>query len=157
MRTEKYDHNYPKRLSGFFIYLLDGACRRNAQTALCHHADHRKIRLGSWFRYRSVNFHSNRTLLIITHFKKFGTLLTINRDSSINGASVDDVPLNTNSDVFTIKTHFGSDNNDVHVAARYIAQRIDIEKPLFLSIALKDYNIETLKAIVTAINQIKPW
>ncbi|XP_077260638.1 proteasome assembly chaperone 3-like [Temnothorax americanus] len=90
--------------------------------------------------------YSNRTLLIVTHFKKLGTLLTINRESAVNGY---------NSDVFSIKTVFGSDNNDVHVAARYIAQQINIEKPLLLSIALKDYNLETLKSIVAAVNQIK--
>ncbi|XP_077261204.1 proteasome assembly chaperone 3-like [Temnothorax americanus] len=90
--------------------------------------------------------YSNRTLLIVTHFKKLGTLLTINRESAANGY---------NSDVFSIKTVFGSDNNDVHVAARYIAQQINIEKPLLLSIALKDYNLETLKSIVAAVNQIK--
>lgn len=92
--------------------------------------------------------YSNRTLLIVTHFKKLGTWLTINRESAVNGFS---------SDVFTIKTVFGSDNNDVHIAARYIAQQINIEKPLLLSIALKEYNLETLKSIVTAVNQIKPW
>ncbi|KAL0124238.1 hypothetical protein PUN28_006232 [Cardiocondyla obscurior] len=90
--------------------------------------------------------YSNRTLLIVTHFKKFGTLLMINRESAANGY---------NSDIFTIKTVFGSDNNDVHVAARYIAQQIDIEKPLLLSIALKNYDIKTLKSIVAAVNQIK--
>jgi len=90
--------------------------------------------------------YSNRTLLIVTHFKKFGTLLMINRESSAKGY---------NSDVFTIKTVFGSDNNDVYVAARYIAQQINIEKPLVLSIALKDYDVNTLKAIVAAVNQIK--
>lgn len=92
--------------------------------------------------------YSNRTLLIVTHFKKLGTWLTINRESAVNGFS---------SDVFTIKTVFGSDNNDVHIAARYIAQQINIEKPLLLSIALKEYNLETLKSVVTAVNQIKPW
>lgn len=90
--------------------------------------------------------YSNQTLLIITHFKKFGTLLTVNRESSVNGY---------NNDVYTIKTHFGSDNNDVHLAARYIAEQINIEKPLLLSIALKDYDIETLKAIAAAVNHIK--
>ncbi|KAL6254346.1 hypothetical protein P5V15_014394 [Pogonomyrmex californicus] len=95
-----------------------------------------------------LKLYSNRILLIITHFKKFGTLLTVNRESSVNGY---------NSDVFTIKTIFGNDNNDVHVAARYIAQQINIEKPLLLSIALKDYDLETLKSIVTVVNQIKPW
>ncbi|GAB1863093.1 PSMG3 protein [Camponotus japonicus] len=92
--------------------------------------------------------YSNRTLLIVTHFKKFGTLLMINRESSVNGYT---------SDVFTIKTLFGSDNNDIHVAARYIAQEINIEKPLLLSIALKDYNVKTLKSVVAAVNQIKLW
>ncbi|KAG5305686.1 PSMG3 protein, partial [Acromyrmex insinuator] len=92
--------------------------------------------------------YSNRTLLIVTHFKKFGTLLIINRESAVNGYS---------SDVFTIKTVFGNENNDIDLAARYIAQQINIEKPLLLSIALKDYNLNTLKSIVAAINQIKPW
>ncbi|KYN18518.1 GPN-loop GTPase 2 [Trachymyrmex cornetzi] len=91
--------------------------------------------------------YSNRTLLIVTHFKKFGTLLIINRESAANGYS---------SDVFTIKTVFGNENNDIDLAARYIAQQINIEKPLLLSIALKDYDLNTLKSIVAAINQIKP-
>lgn len=90
--------------------------------------------------------YSNRTLLIVTHFKKFGTLLTINRESSVNGY---------NSDVYAIKTLFGNENNDIHVAARYIAQQINIEKPLLLSIALKNYDLSTLKSIVAAVNKMK--
>ncbi|XP_011868649.1 PREDICTED: uncharacterized protein LOC105562425 [Vollenhovia emeryi] len=92
--------------------------------------------------------YSNRTLLIVTHFKKLGTFVTVNRESAVNGY---------NSDVFTIKTVFGSDNNDVHLAARYIAQQINIEKELLLSIALKDYDLAILKSIVVAVNQIKSW
>lgn len=45
-------------------------------------------------QYCYIFIYSNRTLLIITQFKKFGTLLTINRESSVNGY---------NSDVYTIK------------------------------------------------------
>lgn len=95
-----------------------------------------------------VKSYSNRALLIVTHFKKFGTVLSINRESSINGYT---------SDVFSIKTLFGSDNNDIYLAARYIVEQIDIKTPLLLSISLKDYSVETLKSVVDAINQIKSW
>lgn len=42
-------------------------------------------------------------------------------------------------------------------ASRYIAEQINANKSLLISIYLKDYDLDTLKAIVAAINEMKPW
>ncbi|CAD1475772.1 unnamed protein product [Heterotrigona itama] len=43
----------------------------------------------------------------------------------------------------------------IAAAARYIAEQINVDKPLLISISLKDYEPDTLKTIITAINDMK--
>lgn len=49
---------------------------------------------------------------------------------------------------------FGKDDVEVVAAARYIAEQINVDKPLLISISLKDYEPDTLKVIIAAINDM---
>ncbi|KAK2579025.1 hypothetical protein KPH14_002819 [Odynerus spinipes] len=96
----------------------------------------------------AATVYSNRIFLIVSHFKKLGSLVAVNRESPLS---------EFNSNIFSTKVLFGKDEVDVHAAARYIAEQINIDRPLLLSICLKDYDIEILKAITNTINQLKAW
>ncbi|XP_066595058.1 proteasome assembly chaperone 3-like [Prorops nasuta] len=95
-----------------------------------------------------VQKYSNRIFLIITQYKKFGTLLSVNREAAIN---------QFNGTTFRIKTLFGKESLEIHAAARFIADHFETEKPLLMSIGLKDYESKTLKAIVAAIKEMKAF
>ncbi|XP_076650860.1 proteasome assembly chaperone 3-like [Halictus rubicundus] len=96
----------------------------------------------------AVKVYSNRILLIVTQFKKFGSLVSVTRGPIIHQL--------TNS-VFSTKVLFGKDDIEVVAAARFIAEQINADKPLLVSISLKNYDSDTIKAITTAINKIKSW
>lgn len=91
---------------------------------------------------------SNRIFLIVSQFKKLGSLVTVNRESPLN---------QFDSNIFSTKIVFGKDEVNIHAAARYIAEQINIDRPLLLSICLKDYDIKIIKAIISTINQLKTW
>lgn len=57
--------------------------------------------------------------------------------------------------MFIYRTIFGNDSEEIHAAARYIAESIKIDRPLLISIALKDYELLTVKKIVAAIKKVK--
>ncbi|XP_076383362.1 proteasome assembly chaperone 3-like [Megalopta genalis] len=90
----------------------------------------------------------NRILLIVTHFKKFGSLVSVTRGPLIHQL--------TNS-VFSTKVLFGKDDIEVVAAARFIAEQINADKPLLLSISLKSYDPDTIKAIASTVNEMKVW
>lgn len=90
-----------------------------------------------------VKNYRNRIFLVITQFKKFGSIITVTREEAAK------------TDVYTIKTILGKDDDETHVAARYIAEQTGIQKPLLVSICLKDYGVDTLKCIVAAIKKLQ--
>lgn len=92
--------------------------------------------------------YSNRIFLIISQFKKFGSMIAVQRESCLK---------EFNSDVYSTKALFGKDEPEIHAAARFIAEQVNIDRSLLLSICLKDYNPDTVKSIVSAINNIKTW
>lgn len=94
----------------------------------------------------ALKIYSNRVLLVVTHFKKFGSLIAVTRGSSFH-------PFN--SSIYSTKVLFGKDDIEIVAAARYIAEQINVDKPLLISLSLKDYEPDTLKAIVTAIDTLK--
>lgn len=96
----------------------------------------------------AVKVYSNRILLIVTQFKKIGSLVSVTRGPIIHQL--------TNS-VYSTKVLFGKDDIEVIAAARFIAEQINVDKSLLVSISLKDYDSDTMKAIAAAINKIKSW
>ncbi|XP_073951896.1 proteasome assembly chaperone 3-like [Choristoneura fumiferana] len=91
--------------------------------------------------------YTDKTLIIISQFQKIGSMLTVQRDEVHN-------PLGT-SDIYTTKVIFGATGEEHQVAARYLAEAIKITKPLNIFINLKSYDIETVKACVGIIQDLK--
>ncbi|KAI4484513.1 hypothetical protein M0804_007079 [Polistes exclamans] len=106
------------------------------------------INTGGYHTDIAVTVYSNRIFLIVSHFKKLGSLITVNRESALNQFS---------NNIFSTKVIFGKDEVDVHAAARYMAEQINIDRPMLLSMCLKDYNTEILKTIINSINELKLW
>ncbi|PBC34688.1 Proteasome assembly chaperone [Apis cerana cerana] len=92
-----------------------------------------------------LKVYSNRLLLIVTQFKKFGSLISINRGSLFN---------QYNNSIYSTKVLFGKDDVEVIAAARFITEQINTDKPLLISISLKNYDSIILKTIVTIINDM---
>lgn len=91
--------------------------------------------------------YSDKMLLIISQYQKIGSMMLIQRDEVHN-------PLGS-SDIFSTKVLFGATGEDQQVAARYLAEAINIKKPLCIFINLKSYDIETVKACKDVILDIK--
>ena len=49
--------------------------------------------------------------------------------------------------IFTYRVLLGRDDEEVHVAARFLMNFIPTEKPVILSLTLKDFQLQTLKQI----------
>lgn len=94
----------------------------------------------------ALKIYSNRILLIITHYKKFGSLIAVNRGSALH---------QFNNSVYYTKVLFGKDDIEVVAAARFIAEQINVDKPLLVSISLKDYNPDTLRTVAAAIKDMR--
>lgn len=91
--------------------------------------------------------YSDRMLIIISQYLKIGSMLLVQKDQVPN-------PLGTN-DIYTTKVIFGATGEEQQVAARYLAEAINITKPLCIFINLKSYDIETVKACKDIILDLK--
>lgn len=92
--------------------------------------------------------YSDKILLIISQFQKIGSMLMIQRDQVQNS------PVGVDN-IFTTKVIFGATGEEQQVAARYLAEELNIVKPLCIFINLRSYDIETVKACKDIIFDIK--
>ncbi|XP_063379451.1 proteasome assembly chaperone 3-like [Cydia fagiglandana] len=91
--------------------------------------------------------YTDKTLLILSQYQKIGSMLTVQKDEVHN-------PLGS-SDIYTTNVIFGATGEEQQVAARYLAEAIKITKPLNIFINLKSYDIETLKACVDIVQDLR--
>lgn len=86
----------------------------------------------------------DRTFIIVTQYNKLGTLVKVTRDNVVDqtGASVSMI----STDVL-----MGIDEPMTHVVARNLVAQLNIQKPVVLSIALKDNSPQTVKSIAKII------
>ncbi|XP_047986455.1 proteasome assembly chaperone 3-like [Leguminivora glycinivorella] len=91
--------------------------------------------------------YTDKTLLILSQYQKIGSMLTVQKDEVHN-------PLGS-SDIYTTNVIFGATGEEQQVGARYLAEAIKITKPLNIFINLKSYDIETLKACVDIIQDLR--
>lgn len=91
--------------------------------------------------------YTDKTLLIISQFQKIGSMLMIQRDQVHSPLGVDNI--------YTTKVIFGATGEEQQVAARYLAEELNITKPLCIFINLKSYDIETVKACKDIILDLK--
>ncbi|KAG7196811.1 hypothetical protein KM043_016924 [Ampulex compressa] len=95
-----------------------------------------------------LQLYSNKIFLIITQYKKLGTLVNVSRSNPVNHF--------TSSD-FSVGILFGVDHTHNLLAARFIAEAIAIDRPMLVAISLKDYHPKVLKAIAAALLKLKSW
>lgn len=50
---------------------------------------------------------------------------------------------------------FGKDEEEIHAAARYIAEQVESDKALLMSICLKDFEVSALRTIAKAIKKLR--
>ena len=112
---------------------------KNYACAIVTHSHHTDI---------ALRIYSNRILLIATHVKKFGSLIAVSQGPAL---------LPFNNSVYSTKILFGKDDIEVVAAARYIAEQINADIPLLISLSLKHYDKDTLNAIVAAIKKFEAW
>lgn len=91
--------------------------------------------------------YTQKSFLILSQLQKLGSMLFIQKDQATNLAG--------SSDIFSIKVIFGSSNEEAQVAGRYLAEQINIQRPLYLIMSLKSYDIETIKACKDLILDLK--
>ncbi|XP_068630677.1 proteasome assembly chaperone 3-like [Battus philenor] len=82
--------------------------------------------------------YADKILLIVSQYQKMGSMLMIQKDQVHSPLGSDDI--------YTTKVIFGATGLEQQVAARYLAEAINITKPLCIFINLKSYDIETVKA-----------
>lgn len=79
---------------------------------------------------------ADKYMLIITQFGKVGSLLKVVVDT-----------VNEDTPVYSVNVIFGAVGEEQEAAARLIAEKINIQKPLMLFLSLKDYSRESVKAV----------
>lgn len=92
--------------------------------------------------------HENKLLIIASQYQKFGALLSVTKEQIIN--------LDHNTEpVYTVKPLFGSEDSDQQAAARFIAEKLNIQKPLSIFLCLNKYEPEIVKALVDVLVDIQ--
>ncbi|CAH2236120.1 jg15115 [Pararge aegeria aegeria] len=94
-----------------------------------------------------ISEYTDKTLLIISQYQNIGSMLMVQRDQVHSPLGVDNI--------YTTKVIFGATGEEQQVAVRYLAEAINITKPLCIFINLKSYDIETVKACKDIILDLK--
>lgn len=89
----------------------------------------------------------NQTLLILTQCEKVGSIVRVVKNTAISD-------FNISEPVFSVDVVFGIDNCEQQAAARYIAERINIVKPLVIVLNLNNYAKTTISAIISVLHII---
>lgn len=82
----------------------------------------------------------NCTILMIMQFRKIGSLILIEKDS-LSAIS------NQKETSFDSRILLGACDIENQVAARFLAENLSIQKPLYLFSSLKNYSKDTLNAV----------
>lgn len=88
-----------------------------------------------------ISDYTTRLLIIISQFQNVGSMIEVKKEQvSENSGS------QPSNNIYSTKVIFGVAGEETHVAARYLAEQLDIKNSLYLFISLKSYDIETVKA-----------
>lgn len=93
--------------------------------------------------------YSDRLFIVLTQFMKLGSLISVCKEA----AKVDDGC----SEVYQVRTILGQEETAYHLAARYLTEQTQMNKPALYSICMKDCSLRTLKAVKEIILQNKTW
>ena len=96
-----------------------------------------------------LNDYRDRRFIILIQYKKLGFLIAVCKAT----ANTDSIC----SEVYQVRTILGQEETNFHVAARYLTEQTQMNKPALHSIALKDCSLRTLRTIKDIIMQNKLW
>ncbi|XP_031550581.1 proteasome assembly chaperone 3-like [Actinia tenebrosa] len=101
---------------------------------------------------------SDRIMVVVTQYRKFGTLINVKKESTVSRDLSSNQPLN-NEPVFNTKVLMGKDEPVWHVYGRQIASIIgekdESNRQVLLAIALKKHSPEILHCIMDQIQELK--
>ncbi|XP_077549997.1 proteasome assembly chaperone 3-like [Haemaphysalis longicornis] len=89
-----------------------------------------------------MNF-EDKLFVVISQFKKIGTLVLVTKDTAACGE--------IQEAVYTTKVLLGRDEAEVHAAARHIATKMQCPKTLLLGLALKEISPATVRSAADAL------
>lgn len=90
--------------------------------------------------------HENKLLIIASQYQKFGALLSVTKEQVVNFGS---------EPIYVVKPIFGSEDLEQQAAARFIAEKLNINKPLSIFLCLDHYQPEIIRALVDVLLDIK--
>lgn len=92
--------------------------------------------------------HENKLLIIVTQYQKFGALLSVTKEQVVNfGGSAEPT--------YVVKPVFGSEKLEQQAAARFIAEKLNISKPLSIFLCLNGYEAEIVRALAEVLLEIQ--
>ena len=97
----------------------------------------------------AITHFSDRLLICITQINKFGSWLQVERETVKKGDFVDTAAKH----VYSCQVLLGQDTEELHFLARTLAEKINITKPLVLSVGVKDLSVPLALEIVKFISE----
>ena len=98
---------------------------------------------------------SNKIFVIVTQYKRIGTLIEVQREDIYRKASSDE------SISFASNVLLGTDEPTYHLFAKKIAFEISKQsgtsKPILLGIALKDKSVANMKETINFVMDLEVW
>ncbi|KAI0207753.1 Proteasome assembly chaperone 3 [Lamellibrachia satsuma] len=85
-----------------------------------------------------TNF-SDRLFIVITQYQKFGTLVSVTRDTVVKDGM--------REPTYSTNVLLGRDEPETHVIARNLASEIPVVKPLLFALALKQASPSVLRSL----------
>lgn len=55
------------------------------------------------------------------------------------------------------RTELGDEEGPGHIVARYLAEQLNVSKPIVFSISLRDSSLPTLQALLQLLRAIRDW
>jgi len=90
-----------------------------------------------------ISIYSDRILIVLTQLRKLGTVLEITRDTVRNPAEG-----SSGRAVFSVTTLLGLECEEQHLLGRILADKLNIKKPILLTLAVKQLNNKKIKDLV---------
>lgn len=92
--------------------------------------------------------HDNKLLIIVSQYEKFGALLCVTKEQVVSCES-------ETEPVYMVKPLLGSEDLEQQAAARYIAEKLNIQKPLGIFLCLNKYEPAIVNALVDILLDIQ--
>lgn len=90
-----------------------------------------------------ISIYTDRILIVLTQLRKLGTVLEITRDTVRKPAEG-----SSGRAIFSVNTLLGVEREEQHLLARILAEKLDIKKPVLLTLAVKQLNNQKIKDLV---------